>query len=56
MVKTKDDRVFQPDDGPRWGLTPRGRQAARVLLVTVVLGLLAAGFVAGVVVTALVLR
>lgn len=48
-----DDKIFQPGEGPWWGLTPRGRQVARILLVAAVLAIFAAGFGSGVV-TALI--
>lgn len=49
-------RVFQAGEGPWWGLTPKGRRMAKIILITVVVLIFAAGVVIGAVVMALVLR
>lgn len=45
---SNDDRVFAEGEGPWWGLTPEGRQAARVILAAAILLIFAAGCSVGV--------
>lgn len=50
------ERVFQAGEGPWWGLTPKGRRMAKIVVATVVVLIFVAGAVVGAGLMALVLR